>query len=100
MQTAARAVSNFESMYLPELYQRKYPPKGHVYLRGNTYDCLPVFPAEGTDGCISDMDKAETDCRELTETVAAVLDDDNLQQLFVSTQRINLELCMDYAVKW
>ena len=45
------------------------------------------------------MNKLETDCRELMETVAAVLDDDNLQRLFVSTQRNNLELCMKRAVK-
>jgi len=79
LQTAARAVSDFESMYLSELYERKYPPKGHVYLR--------------------DLDKPETDCRELTDTVASVLDDDNLQQLFVSTQRNNLELCIKFAME-
>jgi len=44
------------------------------------------------------MDKPETTCRELTETVATVLDNDNLRQLFVSTQQNNLEICMKYAI--
>jgi len=74
----ARAVANFENQHLHDLYRRKYPPGGHVYLR--------------------EMDKPETDCRELTQTVAAVLDDDNLKRLFVSTQQNNLELCIKLAV--
>jgi len=48
--------------------------------------------------CVSDMNKQETDCRELTATVAAVLDNDNLQRLFVTTQKNNLEVCIKYAV--
>jgi len=34
-QTADRAVADFERDYLSALYKVKYPPKGHVYLRGN-----------------------------------------------------------------
>jgi len=34
-QAPARAVADFEEMYLPELYRREYPPRGHVYLRGD-----------------------------------------------------------------
>jgi len=33
------------------------------------------------------------------EETAAALDNEVLQQLFVSTQRNNLELCISYAVK-
>jgi hypothetical protein len=44
------------------------------------------------------MDKPETTCGGLTKTTAAILDDDNLKLLFVSTQRNNLELCVEYAV--
>ena len=43
--------------------------------------------------CVSDMDKVETDCHELIETIAAVLDNGNIQRLFVSTQRNNLGTC-------
>ncbi|KIM77679.1 hypothetical protein PILCRDRAFT_76386 [Piloderma croceum F 1598] len=78
-QAPARAVADFENQHLPRVYRLKYPPKGHVYLR--------------------DLNKAETDCRELTETIAAVLGDDNLRRLFVSMQKNNLQLCMEYAIK-
>ena len=36
----ARAITNFENQHLRDLYERKYPPGGHVYLRGNKF----VFP--------------------------------------------------------
>jgi hypothetical protein len=44
------------------------------------------------------MNKPETTCHELTKQTAAVLNDENLQLLFVSTQQNNLELCVEYAV--
>ena len=31
----ARAVADFQKNYLPDLYERKYPPRRHVYLRSN-----------------------------------------------------------------
>ncbi|KAG2366996.1 hypothetical protein BDR07DRAFT_1479542 [Suillus spraguei] len=57
----------------------RWPPKCHV--------CLP------------NMDKDDADCGPLIERTAGTLDSDVLQQLFVSTQQINLELCMKYAVE-
>ena len=36
-QAPVRAVDNFEKVYLPRLYKSKYPPRGHVYLRGMTH---------------------------------------------------------------
>ena len=45
------------------------------------------------------MNKQETKCHELTETIAGVLDNDHLQQLFVSTQKNNMEICMKYALE-
>jgi hypothetical protein len=70
---------------------------GHVYLRGNAFVIILVSTAIKVDD--TDMNKPETHCRELTRTVAAVLNNDNLQQLFVSTQRNNVKLCMEYAIK-
>ena len=58
-----------------------------------------MFVTPRIDGQVADMDKPETDCRELTQTVAAVLGDDNLKWLFVSTQQNNLELCIELAVE-
>jgi hypothetical protein len=62
---------------------------------------LPSYPylRPRVDGWGSEMDKPETDCRKLTQTVAAVLDNDNLKRLFVSTQQNNLELCIELAVR-
>ncbi|KAG2038266.1 era-like GTP-binding protein [Suillus americanus] len=57
----------------------RWPPKCHV--------CLP------------NMDKDDADCGSLIERTAGTLDNDVLQQLFVSTQQTNLELCMKYAVE-
>ena len=96
-QAPARAVADFENQHLPRVYGLKYPPKGHVYLRGSVFIIMFVLAAIRIDG--SDMNKPETDCRELTQTVAAVLGDDDLQRLFVSTQRNNLGLCVEYAIK-
>ena len=45
-----------------------------------------------------DMNKPKADCGRLVDTVAAVLDDTNLQRLFVSTQRNNIKLCVTYGV--
>ncbi|KAG1869886.1 GTP-binding protein [Suillus subluteus] len=57
----------------------RWPPKCHV--------CLP------------NMDKDDADCGSLIERTAGILDSEVLQQLFVSTQQTNLELCMKYAVE-
>jgi hypothetical protein len=45
------------------------------------------------------MDKDDADCGPLMQFTAATLDDEVVKQLFVSTQQINLELCMKYAVE-
>ncbi|KAG1733835.1 hypothetical protein EDB19DRAFT_2026674 [Suillus lakei] len=62
--------------FLKDLQQ---PPKCHV--------CLP------------DMNKHDADCGTLMERTAKTLGNEVLTQLFVSTQQINLELCMKYAVE-
>ncbi|KAG1791240.1 GTP-binding protein [Suillus plorans] len=49
--------------------------------------------------CLADMDKDDADCGILIECTAKTLDDDTLKQMFISTQRINVELSMRYAVE-
>ncbi|KAG2342787.1 era-like GTP-binding protein [Suillus weaverae] len=49
--------------------------------------------------CLPNMDKDDADCGPLIECTAGTLDNEVLQQLFVSTQQANLELCMKYAVE-
>jgi hypothetical protein len=46
-----------------------------------------------------DMNMPDTDCNNLIEKTAAVLDDNNLQLLFVSSKQDSLELSITFAVK-
>jgi hypothetical protein len=39
-QAPARAVADFETNHLPYLYKQKFPPKGHAYLRGDSFIVL------------------------------------------------------------
>ncbi len=45
------------------------------------------------------MDMPENECPELTKKTADAIDDASLQELFVSTQRNNLDLCVQYALE-
>jgi hypothetical protein len=81
--------------HVESLYKKAHPPKGHVYLRGDKSAVMLTTyynPA-------SDMYKPDANCQELTKQTAAVINDDTLQHLFVSTQRNNLELCVEYSIK-
>ncbi|KIM19794.1 hypothetical protein M408DRAFT_334266 [Serendipita vermifera MAFF 305830] len=73
------AVIEFEQRHLNSFYTKPYPPKRHVYLR--------------------DMNKEGTDCNELVRQTAGALDNEFLENLLVSTQRNNLELCIEYSFK-
>jgi hypothetical protein len=45
------------------------------------------------------MHKLEKDCAELTEETANLIDDAGLHELFVSSQRNNLNLCVKSALQ-
>ena len=46
------------------------------------------------------MDIAENNCPELTEKTADAIDDIVLKELFISTQRNNLDLSIKSALQW
>ena len=46
------------------------------------------------------MHKQQRNCPELTEETANAIDDTSLQQLFISTQMNNLDLCVESALQW
>jgi len=48
----------------------------------------------------SDMRKDESNCGELIEKTANVLDDDRLKLLFVSVQQNNIDICIHYALRF
>jgi len=45
------------------------------------------------------MHLAEKNCLELTEKTANAIDDPSLRQLFISTQKNNLNLCVKAALE-
>jgi len=46
------------------------------------------------------MDIPENDCPELTEKTADAIDDASLRELFVATQKNNVDLCVKAGLKW
>ncbi|KAF8686037.1 hypothetical protein AX14_003979, partial [Amanita brunnescens Koide BX004] len=68
----------FQRVYLPKVLNTEHPPKAHVQLE--------------------DMDISENNCPELTQKTADAIDDDFLQELFISIQRNNLDLCVKSAL--
>ena len=45
------------------------------------------------------MDKEENQCSELSKKTADILDNNILVNLFVSTQKNNLDLCIERSIK-
>ena len=45
------------------------------------------------------MHRPENNCPELTEKTASAIDDATLYQIFVSTQKNKLDLCVKSAIK-
>jgi len=77
---SAHAIEIFERYKLPSrLANSRYPPKGHVTME--------------------DMDTEEGDCSKLIEETAGMLNDESLEQIFVSTQLVNVGVCIERALK-
>ena len=86
----------FQTVYLPKVMDTKYPPKAYLKLEGrNGEHALPVHRGNS----LTDMDLPEMDCPELTDKTADAVTDDSMHQLFVSTQRNNLDLCVKSAIQ-
>ncbi|KAF8731476.1 hypothetical protein AX14_004838 [Amanita brunnescens Koide BX004] len=71
---------SFQTVYLPKVLNTEHPPKAHVRLE--------------------DMDISENNCPELTEKTADAIDDIVLKELFISTQRNNLNLSVKSALQY
>ena len=78
-----------------ELLGMRYPPKGGVYMRG-MITALAIYSNMLT-GFTWDMNKESTGCSQLIEQTVSVLDDSNLQLILVSTQQVNIEICIKYS---
>ena len=86
----------FQNVYLPKIFDTKYPPKGYVCLEGMIMN--PCYDLKEMT-ILTDMDIVENDCPELTEQTANAIDEVSIQELFVSTQRNNLDLCVKFGLK-
>jgi len=69
----------FWDEYLPRVLDTEFPPKTYV--------------------CLSGLDKEENLCSELSEKTTDILDNDVLVNLFVSTQKNNLDLCIKKSIE-
>ncbi|KZP08879.1 hypothetical protein FIBSPDRAFT_839851 [Athelia psychrophila] len=78
VQAPGHAVRMFERDLRDKLYGMKYPPKSHVLLR--------------------DMNDPRATGKVLVDSTASAIDNKALKQLFISTQRSNIALCMKSAM--
>jgi GTPase Era involved in 16S rRNA processing len=69
----------FKDEYLPRVLDAEFPPKTYV--------------------CLAEMNKETKQCSELSEKTMDILDNDVLVNLFVSTQKNNLNLCIKKGIE-
>jgi len=89
------ANKTFQDEYLSRVLATGFPPKAYICLAGNTL--LPYISSKFSQ--ISEMNKEENQCAELSEKTMDILDNDILVNLFVSTQKNNLNLCIKNGIK-
>ena len=89
------AVKMFEEEIKDVLYENKYPPKGHVLLRGKlarNHNMMRKLRSA------ADMNHDNATCDELVSCTAGAIDNVALKLLFVVVQQRNLVLCMQSAI--
>jgi len=89
------ANKTFQQEYLPRILDAEFPPKTYICLAGNRLYSYRFFKFSK----ILEMDKEEKQCSELSEKTADILDNDALVNLFVSTQKNNLDLCITRGIR-
>ena len=85
----------FQDEYLPRVLGTRFPPKTYVCLAGNIFYPHRLFKFSQILG----MNKEENQCSELSEKTMDILDNDVLVNLFVSTQKNNLDLCIKKSIE-
>ena len=89
------ANKTFQDEYLSRVLGAKFPPKTYVCLSGEIFILIDFFNFSQILG----LDKEENQCSELSEKTTNILSNDFLANLFVSTQKNNLDLCIEKAIK-
>jgi hypothetical protein len=90
------ANKTFQNEYLSLVLATAFPPKAYICLSGNILSLYRVFKFLQ----ILEMNKEENQCSELSEITMDILDNDVLVNLFVSTQKNNLDLCIKESIKY
>ena len=85
----------FQQEYLPRILDAEFPPKTYICLAGNRLYSYRFFKFSQ----MLEMDKEENQCSELSEKTADILDNNVLINLFVSTQKNNLDLCITRGIR-
>jgi hypothetical protein len=89
------AKKTFQDEYLSRVLATDFPPKTYICLAGNTLFLCKFFKFSKILG----MNKQENQCSELSEKTMDILDNDVLVNLFVSTQKNNLDLCIKKSIE-
>ena len=90
----ANAEKTFQEHYLHQIMTVQNPPKGFVKLEGKGFNVT----CPKNNCVVSEMDRKDRNCPELTEKTAAAIDTGSLRQLFASTQMNNFNLCIKQAL--
>ena len=86
-----------QEVYLSKILNTNCPPRAYVQLEGGNHGLCST--QKEILMVSTDMDLPETDCHEVTEITAKAIDNASLYELFVSTQRNNLDLCVKSALE-
>jgi hypothetical protein len=89
------ANKTFQDEYLSRVLATGFPPKAHICLAGTILFPYRFFKFSQ----FSEMNKEENQCSELSEKTMDILDNDILVNLFVSTQKNNLNLCIRKGIR-
>jgi len=96
IQVPELANKTLQEKYLPRVLGANFPPKTYLCLSGKiSYAHKFKKKFSQTLG----LDKEENQCFELSEKTMNTLNNDVLVNLFVSTQKNNLNLCIEQAIK-
>ena len=97
-QAPEKAWTDFENNILQRFAEFKYPPKGYVVFRSKlrwlssaNIHLSYLYHAE--------MHEPGGNCNDLMKKTVDALSSKDLQQLFVSTQQNNLDICVEYGIK-
>ena len=80
-----------------DLCKMEYPPKAYVKLESLYIVCFHFYSILFI--ILPDMDTSDRGCNILLEQTAAALNDQSLQMLLITTQEMNIMLCIEYAVR-